>query len=138
MGLEGTVTAAEQEELTKLKGKILKIPQVDKTLAKEGYAADAKTTGEAISKLKLSGTYTGNGSTDARTVEVGGSGNMIIVTSTGYTAFVVQTGALVANNNTAELSWVPGTEVSYLADLLLNTAHEAFNGTDTEYEYGVA
>lgn len=38
-------------ESKELKGKILTIPRIDKTLTKEGYAADAKVTGEAIEKM---------------------------------------------------------------------------------------
>ena len=38
-------------ESKELKGKILIIPRIDKTLTKEGYAADAKVTGEAIEKM---------------------------------------------------------------------------------------
>ena len=34
-----------------MKGKVLSIPLVDKTLTKDGHAADAKATGEAIEKM---------------------------------------------------------------------------------------
>lgn len=35
-----------------LKGKIAKIPEIDKTLAKEGYAADAKKTGDELARVE--------------------------------------------------------------------------------------
>ena len=43
---------AKNNEFTELKGTIVKIPEVDETLSKEGYAADAKKTGEALADLQ--------------------------------------------------------------------------------------
>lgn len=41
------------QALNELKGKIVRIPRVDDTLSREGYAADAKKTGDALNeKLK--------------------------------------------------------------------------------------
>lgn len=41
----------ELQEMQRLTGKISAIPQIDVTLTKEGCAADAKATGEAIKIL---------------------------------------------------------------------------------------
>lgn len=48
MSVEGNVT--EIEALKSLRGKITTIPQVDFTLTKKGYSADAKVTGDAINE----------------------------------------------------------------------------------------
>ena len=48
MSIEGNVT--EIESLKALRGKITTIPQVDYTLTKKGYSADAKVTGDAINE----------------------------------------------------------------------------------------
>lgn len=47
MELKGNISSEQ-----KLKGKITAIPQLDETLTKHGYSADAKATGEAIAKAK--------------------------------------------------------------------------------------
>lgn len=38
-------------ESREIKGKVITIPRIDKTLTKEGHAADAKYTGDAIEKM---------------------------------------------------------------------------------------
>jgi hypothetical protein len=48
--MDGNIT--KNNEFTELKGTIVKIPEVDETLTKEGYAADAKKTGEALANLQ--------------------------------------------------------------------------------------
>ena len=48
MSVEGNVN--EIESLKALRGKITTIPQVDNTLTKKGYSADAKVTGDAINE----------------------------------------------------------------------------------------
>lgn len=40
------------QALNELKGKIIRIPRVDDTLSREGYAADAKKTGDALADLQ--------------------------------------------------------------------------------------
>lgn len=40
------------QALYNLKGKVSDIPLVDGTLKKEGYAADAKVTGEELERLR--------------------------------------------------------------------------------------
>ena len=48
MSVEGNVK--DIESLKALRGKITTIPQVDNTLTKKGYSADAKVTGDAINE----------------------------------------------------------------------------------------
>jgi hypothetical protein len=48
--MDGNVES--NQDVSILKGKVSKIPQVDITLSKEGYAADAKATGDALAELK--------------------------------------------------------------------------------------
>ena len=48
MGIEGNV---EGNETKALKGKLVSIPEIDKTLTKEGYSADAKVVGERLDTL---------------------------------------------------------------------------------------
>lgn len=43
MSLEGTAEATNE-----IKGRIYAVPQADETLTKEGYAADAKVTGDEL------------------------------------------------------------------------------------------
>lgn len=42
---------ASLEATETLNGKVISIPSIDKTLTKDGYAADAKVTGEAIENM---------------------------------------------------------------------------------------
>lgn len=48
MSVEGNVK--DMETVNALRGKITTIPQVDNTLTKKGYSADAKVTGDAINE----------------------------------------------------------------------------------------
>ncbi len=48
MSIEGNV---EGNETVALKGKVVAIPEIDKTLSKEGYSADAKVVGERLDTL---------------------------------------------------------------------------------------
>lgn len=50
MSTEGTIT--ENEAMEKIKGRILTIPQLDKTLTKSGACAEAKAVGDAIADLQ--------------------------------------------------------------------------------------
>lgn len=78
MSVEGNV---ENQELNELKGKIISIPQIDASLEKEGYAADAKVTGDAIRALM----------TNVASVTVSDSGTMgYDNTNSGLTAVNVQ------------------------------------------------
>lgn len=43
-------TLENNQALNELKGKIVRIPRVDDTLSREGYAADAKKTGDALNE----------------------------------------------------------------------------------------
>ena len=47
MSIEGTVTTEENV----VKGKLIAIPEIDKTLTKDGYSADAKVVGERLDTL---------------------------------------------------------------------------------------
>lgn len=47
--MNGTI---EQEKLDELKGKIYKIPEIDKTLTAENKCAEAKAVGDAIADLQ--------------------------------------------------------------------------------------
>ena len=47
--MNGTI---EQEKLNELKGKIYKIPEIDKTLNAENKCAEAKAVGDAIADLQ--------------------------------------------------------------------------------------
>lgn len=48
--MDGSINS--NHALNDLKGKIVEIPKVDNTLSKEGYAADAKKTGDALADLQ--------------------------------------------------------------------------------------
>lgn len=65
MNIEGNV--AEQTTLEKLIGKIVAIPQVDDTLTKANYGADAKVTGDKFKELE--GIFKDYTKPDARKVE---------------------------------------------------------------------
>lgn len=67
MSVEGNAVATDV-----LKGKIVKIPQIDSTLTKEGYGADAKKVGEELKKLKTN--VDGNAKASAISFANAGSG----------------------------------------------------------------
>lgn len=46
--MDGNVSTNQM--INNLKGKILNIPKIDKTLTRSGFAADAEVTGEELSK----------------------------------------------------------------------------------------
>ena len=48
--MEGNLKS--NQALYNLKGKVTDVPFVDSTLKKEGYAADAKVTGDELERLK--------------------------------------------------------------------------------------
>lgn len=55
--------------LTVLKGKINRVPSVDVTLTKEGWAADAKETGEQLRQISGAGELSANAVTKALEAE---------------------------------------------------------------------
>ena len=78
MSVEGNI----DNELNELKGKVVSIPQIDATLSKEGFSADAKVTGDAIRAL----------STDVANMTVSTSGTMSYNNAnSGLAAITVQT-----------------------------------------------
>lgn len=65
MSVEGNVK--DMETVNALRGKITTIPQVDTSLTKRGYSADAKVTGDAINERVKYRDIVDNGSTDDAT-----------------------------------------------------------------------
>ena len=122
-----------------LKGSIHRIPAIDKTLATEGDAADAKATGEAIQKVidrKPVGEYVGNG--EIVNVAVNGAGNVLMVYCESYMSIVTPKGALVFKLSDGSAKWADETSVYYANGLLcINALDDAFNEADVKYYYQV-
>ena len=87
--------------------------------------------------LKPFGNYTGNGSSAARTVSTGGIGRLLLMYNESYVAFVTPEGAILIKRDGATMSWIPGSQVYFINNLILNTNHEAFNAANTNYYYQV-
>lgn len=126
------------QEFNNLKGKVVTIPTVDNTLSKEGYAADAKATGNKIktleSYLKKAGNYTGTGS--SKTIVANQYGSLAMISCSTHVSFVTPEGAQVNNLANGEVSWADTSEVIYKDGILIiKTDNEAFNAAGTKYYY---
>ena len=127
------------EGKVELKGKIHRIPAIDRTLAVEGDAADAKATGEAIKKVierKPVGDYVGTG--EIANITVNGESRLLMVYSEDYLSFVTPQGALVFKLADGTATWCDETTVYYANGLLcVSEVDDAFNGADIKYKYQV-
>lgn len=103
-----------------------------------------KRTGETPKSYKLygehnkpSGTYTGNGSATSRTVNVGGIGNALLITTNyGDMAIVTKSGALIMKTGT--VSGLSSTSAKFVDGVLtLATTETALNANSRGYTYQV-
>lgn len=132
--MEGS--AESNYAVANLKGKIFFVPLVDATLSKEGEAADAKKTGDALGAMMMSGDYVGDGTSSPRTVATNGTGGLLVVQCSAYVSLVTPNGALVVKLSDGTISWMD--KVSYVkGNLDIETDSEAFNANSTTYYYQV-
>lgn len=83
---------------------------------------------------KPSGTYTGT--EKARTINVGGTGNVLFVQSSGYTGIVTSVGSLVFRNATGASTPVHfDSDETYISGVLTLSASAYLNDKDEDYTY---
>lgn len=189
------------QTISELTGKIEAVPRVDKTLSKEGCAADAKEVGERLrnidphfadnvqydntnSKLaavntqtaideisgkvntaneniekaneaigktsddlkkymplnnKPTGSYTGNGSSATRTIQINGTGGCLVVFSGSYMiGFITQNGAVFFATGDSSVKCFPVAQAKFMSGTLtLASADNFLNGNGNTYHYQV-
>lgn len=89
---------------------------------------------------KPTNTYNGNGSTNARTINTNGLGNLLLIQSANGTCFVTPQGAFVITNSisttTAGVQWYSNAQIYYANGVLNIAANEIyFNGSGVTYTY---
>ena len=126
-----------------LKGKVFNIPQIDETLTKEGYGADAKAVGDKLSEMNSfickTGSYTGNGNASQRTINVGGKGGWLGICSGSYmVGLISQNGAVFFNTTDSTVHCFPVSKAKYMSGVLtLNSDDTYLNGNGNTYHYQV-
>ena len=84
------------------------------------------------------GSYKGNGSAEARTIDTKGIGRLIIVYNPDNFSFVTPQGALSVDTSAKTIEWISSTKVRFLNGVLtITTTSEAFNIADKDYYYQV-
>ena len=131
-----------------LVGRLHTLPRIDKTLEKDGMAADARVTGEKIAQLgeqiskmasaKPSGRYTGDGGSGERTVSIGGSGQMLCIIGGEHTLFVSIHGAIVLDSIHGSVTSLSNYEASFSGGVLrIRGYSDALNASGVVYAYQV-
>lgn len=88
--------------------------------------------------IKKTGTYNGSGQTTTKTVDVGGIGNMLLITSASGMAWVTSAGGWWKPANSTNINGVTTNECKYANGVLtLNTTAAALNMSGTTYTYQV-
>jgi hypothetical protein len=116
------------------------LPQSGDYTAEQVGAAPAENGFNYLTTVnKPTGSYTGNGSATARTIETGGIGKMVVVWCPylGLQALVGPYGCIVTNYNGATLANIAGASFWQGVGLQLATSHNALNASGVTYEYQV-
>lgn len=85
------------------------------------------------------GTYTGNGSAEARTINVGGTGGWLGVCSGSYMiGIITQNGAMFFNTTNSTVKCFPVSQAKYMSGVLtISSADDFLNKKDSAYHYQV-
>jgi len=86
---------------------------------------------------KPGGSYTGNGSSAGRTIDTGGIGNMLAVTSVNALALVTPAGAVQFNSTTSAVNYCPKTEINFADGVLTISTASFLNTNGGIYAYQV-
>lgn len=87
---------------------------------------------------KPSGSYQGNGSASSRSIQIGGNGTLLVITSDTGTALVSNRGAICHNRMGTAVTGVVSWEVSFDNGILkITTANELLNKAGQKYWYEV-
>lgn len=88
---------------------------------------------------KPTGSYTGNGSATARTINVGGVGGWLGVCSGSYIiGIITQNGAMFFNTTNSTVKCFPVAQAKYMSGVLtLNSADDLLNKNGSTYHYQV-
>lgn len=129
-----------------LRGRVHQIPQIDETLTKEGYGADAKATGakfaeisSRIDKMSKSQSYVGNGDATTRTINIGGTGAWLGICSGSYiVGIITQNGAVCFGTTDGSVHCFPVSKAKYMSGVLTISSDDAYlNGSGYTYHYQV-
>lgn len=98
----------------------------------------AEQVGAVALADKPSNSYTGDGSTTRRQVQIGGNGLLLLITSDVGTALVTNRGAICHNRMGTAVTGVVSWEVAFDNGVLtITTANELLNKADQKYYYKV-
>lgn len=84
------------------------------------------------------GSYEGSGSTASRTIEIGGIGNLLIITSNYGMAWVTQSGAITKTTSGTTLNTLAASAVKFVDGVLTIASNSSYvNSSSYEYSYQV-
>ena len=85
---------------------------------------------------KPSGSYTGNGSSTTRTINIGGVGNLLCITGNGATAIVSYNGAILFTQSGTTITKIVGSEIKFEDGVLtIATSNTGLNKSGLVYNY---
>lgn len=102
------------------------------------HGVTAAQVGAVALKDRPHGHYTGNGSAERRTVNIGGDGALLVITSDVGTALVASRGAICHNRTGTAVTGVVSWEVDFTRGVLtITTTNDLLNKSGQEYYYQV-
>ncbi len=141
----GLDAANVQSALDEMAGKVTdSVGKVDKDLEEALAKIDGKMESYLKAEDKPSGTYTGNGSSAQRVIDIGGKGNVLLVyangsnTSERSAVFVLPIGAYGHSGTNGGVSYAGSSAAKFEnGKLTLATTSFTLNQKDVEYYYQV-
>ena len=132
----GAVLIASEPDGSNMSGFVVDVNQNDEKHILRGHVkgvyCDIHHTGN-----KPGGSYTGNGSSARRTIDTGGIGNMLAVTSVNALALVTPAGAVQFNSTTSAVNYCPKTEINFTDGVLTISTASFLNANGGIYAYQV-
>ena len=102
------------------------------------HGVTAEQVGAVAKADKPGGSYTGNGDATSRTIDIGGIGALLVITSDVGTALVTSRGAVCHNRMGTTVAGVVSWEVEFQnGKLKITTANDLLNKANQKYYYQV-